>query len=350
MKIDFLIKALFHQDSSIPQHFDIIQFASKNGVGGWLFELHNAQLNDDQSQQFKWIFLKSFQHNTLLINEWSAVEKVLKSNQIQFELIKGMRLINQIYSDKGHRAISDIDVLIRSCDYDLVQRLMIQELNYLQKESYISNAIPEVREILDQHFPQFVKEKVVIEFHRHLNQSLHHYDIPLPIIEKFFGKEEFEYLHFFFVLSHAYKHLLEGKFQFKFLVDIVLYEKHYRYFGKTKVFFEKQGLISQIELIDLWRDDIINLEFGNYDSLKIKPLKIFIENGDISFGNINAYKRLSKLSFKDKFLYLYHYIFPDKSMIINNFQPKNKFQFYRLYLLWIYGRISKGILRLFKIN
>jgi len=113
----------FFQDQS-DQH--IVKFLNSHGLAGQAYKFLDKYLSTFVLTELKKKYHQQWALNCLLEQELEEIQKRCLEKKIKLVVLKGMALINNLYSDPGLRAISDIDLLVEKKDWDYFKEILIQ--------------------------------------------------------------------------------------------------------------------------------------------------------------------------------------------------------------------------------
>lgn len=191
---------------------DIINFILKHpksnhlihqhGLGGLLFQT----IQGEAKYEFENCYLQQWHLNQCYQQEYLRVQEIAKKEGIEFQGIKGISLIENVYSDLGMRKMSDIDILT-----DNFQKLsaVFENLGYLKLTFSKYKVV--YSKLVDQN-------EIVFEIHGQLypNENL----IP-ECVNGILSHAE----HFYFLIYHvSYQHTF---IRLNWLVDLVHYQEKY---------------------------------------------------------------------------------------------------------------------------
>lgn len=109
-------------------------------------------------ERFKKTYLLNVKRNILLKEEFSRIKKALLENNIHLLPLKGMNLIEALYSDIGSRYMADIDILIKKEDLPktiaLIEKLgyKIQLRNPAEYQLLCSKILPNQNYFIEIHW------------------------------------------------------------------------------------------------------------------------------------------------------------------------------------------------------
>ena len=115
--------------------------------------------DDDFIEYLKNIFEINKNRNNKLLKELFEIEKIFKSEKINYTITKGAFLIkNKYFSDVGERMIGDIDILIKKKDLKNAYRI-------LKKKNYNSDFTYKLWKT--KHLPRLINEKNIFALELH---------------------------------------------------------------------------------------------------------------------------------------------------------------------------------------
>ena len=279
--------------------------------------------------------------------------------------LKGVYLSEWLYTDIALRMFSDIDILVKPQDAEVV-------LELLRKLGYKESKSPGVSEFTDRHdeivhYRPMVRGAVSVEVHVKLHRSSKHYAINTEaVIESShqsilcgMSVHAME-LHDLIIHTcvHIDKHFRGGNMSFRSFTDLVnLLEVHssalnWEYLQQrcklhscTNTVMSYIVLVSEFYNVALPAD--ITTKYSSLVTESDKKLFLhYLHGGKLQPSQLNSH--LNNISnIKDlhiKLIYLWEIIFPSRAFIITKFKIKNKHTvwFYYVYR-WCIG--IKGIFK-----
>ncbi|MFH1849545.1 MAG: nucleotidyltransferase family protein [archaeon] len=114
-----------------PMKTDFVNTAKMSGLGGIAYR----RLTDDSKADFKSDYLSNIYNNTLYLNELDLIAKEFKKHKVDLMALKGLALLESLYSDIGLRRISDIDIMVREKELNKAHELLV-DLGYRLSERH----------------------------------------------------------------------------------------------------------------------------------------------------------------------------------------------------------------------
>jgi hypothetical protein len=196
------------------------------GICGDLLKLFaSEEIPDVVFQQLKSYQLRVITSNERLIFQYKVLEKIAQQEELLLYPLKGITLMPNLYDQRFHRHLSDIDVLIDRNQLFQWENTLIQN-GYRIKRRLAKSAFHEKHNLKYDPLQAF-KQETVIDFHISLNSGFHHINIPMESLcrdlENVCELNQVDQL--IFVCLHAYKHLYFGQLNLIHLLDILLLKK-----------------------------------------------------------------------------------------------------------------------------
>ena len=233
----------------------------------------------DLIKYLKEIYTLNKKRNILLIKESSQISKLLKSENIKYQYIKGANhILNDIYDDIGERMIGDIDLLTENSYSNKIEKL-------LKDSGYKSNKV-ETRYWKKKHKPKLVNYKKIFAIEIHDEVLIYSFRKILPGTEVLNGNEYERTKNLiklcilnFQINDYGY---LSGNYSLRTIYDYIKLCKNEKFFDESK-YFKRFFLITNTLGITN-----INFKLSFFD-------KIFL-------ARINFKRRNSIYFFLDEFL------------------------------------------------
>jgi hypothetical protein len=187
--------------------------------------LDTAEIPKAVFEQLKSYQLRVITSNERLLHHYNELEKIAKEENLTLYPLKGITLMPQLYKQRFHRHLSDIDVLIDSNQLFHWENTLTKN-GFRIKRRVAKSAFHEKHDLKYDPLQAF-KRDAVIDFHTSLNSGFNHLDIPIESLQR--NHEHSHELNqldqLIFVCVHAYKHLYYGQLNLLHLLDILLLKK-----------------------------------------------------------------------------------------------------------------------------
>jgi hypothetical protein len=184
-----------------------------------------AEIPKSVFEQLKSYQLRVITSNERLLHHYHLLEKIAKEENLMLYPLKGITLMPQLYEQRFHRHLSDIDVLIDSDQLFHWEKTLTKN-GFRIKQRFAKSAFHEKHHLKYDPLQAF-KQDAVVDFHVSLNSGFNHIDIPIESLRR-----NHEHSHelsqvdqLIFVCLHAYKHLYYGQLNLLHLLDILLLKK-----------------------------------------------------------------------------------------------------------------------------
>lgn len=146
--------------NSHKHHSDFDELCAKHHIQGILYYFYNEFR---QNQTFKADWLKNWRRNELYQKVLSDIGEKTKELAIPLVTLKGMSLLDTIYTDLGSRFMSDIDLLLPLDKFEQMEQILIED-------GYGKNSITKWEaNYFKGEYSKFIdEEEVCIELHSKL--------------------------------------------------------------------------------------------------------------------------------------------------------------------------------------
>lgn len=232
----------------------LIQTLALKHQGGTLFKEHHLEgllyhryqaLFDQESLQAR--YKSQWIHNQILLSELRELSKDLQKNNLFAIILKGIHLLEDLYTDVGSRFMSDIDLLISAEKVEIFE--MILKQNGYQKSAsktfYGNNFKSEWNKLIGD-IEVNIEVHTKLFYHTH-NEYWNLEDSSIPYFKKL-SREDF-LIH---LVGHlAFQHTFQKLY---WMFDIHLYLEKYHSKIDWKLVFEKskQLKLERALLMCLW--------------------------------------------------------------------------------------------------
>jgi hypothetical protein len=342
----------------------LFDFAGYNGIIPVLYSTIKENpskygLNSKVFNDLKNRFERHAFRNLKFLTVYRELIRVLNKENIPVIILKGIALIELIYSNPALRPMIDIDLLIAKKDVDHVKQIM----NHMGSR-FMDKHVSKISSTIHKHIPGFIYKGVLVEYHTQLVSKKSNIHIDIDAVWK--NKQEMllhnEYVYtldyewsLLFLCIHAQSHLLDGKFKLIWFIDIALYLRKHR----NKIDFEKfMMLIDQSNSNRLVAGAffLINTYF-NIDLGDIDPRNIYNSNYEeeqqifcnyLDGEKIKNRQRqligLDKLSNSERIRYVLSIIFPNINFIKRKYSINNPVLIFFCYIHRIFKEIIIGFI------
>ena len=307
-------------------------------------------------RSFEQSFYQVLTLNVLIKEKFRVITEELARKNISYIPLKGILLINQ-YQNLGIRQISDIDLLFKKSERELV----LITFKALKFQVYY-NVPKGVARVVNYPSPfKFVSGAIMVDYHEELHYQEHGYFLPINEIwlrsyqrkanayERYLSSEDF----FLFQCLHLEKHLKVMETKLINFFDIMLIIE------KTTLDFkiirdritsyrcsQEMGIVCFL-MDEFFSTDLISLLSLNVsETMKLKLVSMFerilsedrlVLYSENSIKGATGLSILKHLSFKERIQYLFYRVFPDKDYI-NSINSENNQATYTQYIYY-WGRI-----------
>jgi hypothetical protein len=288
------------------------------------------------------VYIKILAKNIAIMKEFTDLKEILNRSEIDYIPLKGVRLIEELYTDLGLRHISDIDLLFRTEDTKKV-RDVFRKNGY---KEYIVDENRFIRKWTQNPSPyQYFKNNTSIDFHIGLNRvgnfQLNVEDYWNSARKKLASHEHqleahFEFVHLCF---HCFKHLAGGAISLAWLIELPLYiEKNninwIQFLRRSKQFNCLNENIAVIRLLEeihgekyLAETDVTCNE-QTISNSSVKLLNCFkIENKQTVKNSLSAqlFFETKHLSLTKKIIVVFGRLFPSKAFLESRYGKINNY-------------------------
>jgi hypothetical protein len=295
------------------------------------------------------VYNKNLSRNIILLQAFEKLSFILKSKNIRFVTLKGLWLLERVYSDIGVRHISDYDILFNISELDIARKVLIDS-GYHEELTDHSELL--MRLIKSPTPFIYRKNNDIIDFHIYLNNpSSYHLEIDFfwnsayPVVA---GESQLEFpieLRLIYQTLHLYKHIEHNSIKFIWIVDIsiiirsnnISWEKikgycelfncsmefeHTIYFVEG-YFFEKLTPIIFSNLNDWKKREIIEKQKLIFTKNELKHAKTTVlEILLLDLSNLNPIKKILAIILR---------VFPSKKFIQSKYGEKSNYLFFLVY-------------------
>jgi predicted nucleotidyltransferase len=205
----------------IEDEKEIFRLAIQNGLSGIVFSVIDKEfITLDFYERLKKVFYEYLSVDTKQVEAIHQINKILNENKIDHIFLKGSMLKN-LYQQSHHRAMGDIDILIKPNQKKLLDEVFQKNDIQLTQKSV-------------QHDSYLIYNKIVIEIHptvykefnddyeKLINYAWDH--AKLDQDNRYKLKNEFEIIY---LLYHLAKHMDSSGIGIRSVLDIGIYLKHY---------------------------------------------------------------------------------------------------------------------------
>lgn len=294
---------------------------------------------------------------------YGQINQILDStNQanIPVILLKGAFMAKWIYGDIGLRPMSDIDILCREEDKQIVQNRLV-ELGYKQETIYKSPLHEKLSAPESMHLPPFYKPNAVrIEVHLNIFPKISHnskdmkrvWEAAIPSelngLQVHYLSPEYQ---LFYLCIHLYNHIMSGGIALYWLCDIHELIRHY----KDKINWKQFSSIADSLGVGAQISSILDLIRTNWNTFIPKKLLYYPDTGI----NKLCLKTLIRNQFTNKtrkinflssysgklktvteiegwgslFYFIWRTIFPARAYLIYKYNPGSSFMAYLYYII-----------------
>lgn len=323
--IRFLLKLLSSALNHTPSpnveadiDFDyIFKFAKIHHVANTAFysiERLNTKPQKELLEKWEQLRNQNIHKNIIQTMEFDAIKKVLSQNNIEFMPFKGFD-ISKLYPSPDYRAMSDLDVLIKS-DF-------AKAINLVKKMGYTDGGQDTTNEKT-----LFKPPFMTLEFHSDLvNINSPYYKYYKNIFSKTNTNNNFEHKmsnedFYIYNLVHLHKHYTISGFGLRNIMDLYVINKNL--FPKLNSLY----VFNELEKLDLLKfykqmSFIAEKWFSGreYDSFSTQELYIFSSG---AYGTKENHISNAKTG-KSKISYVFFRLFPPLKWMQNFYKPLVKF-------------------------
>jgi len=344
----------------------------ERGVGPLFYskfpQLTNSTLIPAGSREkLKQVYFITLSRGMMLYNVFTKTANLLKSNHVDFIILKGAYLAEKLYGDIALRQFCDIDLLIREKDGKKAQQV-------LKDAGFKSDDYPMAaflrKNIGFEHYPQLIYQGVAVELHIRLNRPeetcqidtasvwQHAETVSLQGIEV---KVPDLYDLLIHTCVHLHKHFQEGQVQFTGFNDIVnLLDIHAdkinweelsercRNYRCEEIVFTYLLLVSKYYQLSLPE----NIVSSYRDCLKPADEELFLSYLSGFKGKhyavaskMKGIRQLEGIGMKVRYLFLM--MFPSKKYMVTSYEIKNQ-SLYWCYYPYRYWIGLKGLWRMMR--
>ncbi|WP_077623673.1 nucleotidyltransferase family protein [Sediminibacillus massiliensis] len=360
--IEKLINILYDSEKELPSNHDfyhqVLEEVEVGFVSSQIYHLLKKQdrlketpsfFQDSLKQQFQTVLYQ----NMIIKTETERILKLLESKRIAVMPIKGVYFSEKYYGNIGARETSDIDLLIKEEDYDMVVSA-VKELGFIHEEEFIpghfhtsfskdipGSAIPLTVELHWSILKDNTSNLSMEEFWRD-SHSIGNYQ---------YVKSLSDYHTFYLICLHGWRHNLDAP---KYFLDII---QMAFYIGKQLDYerLMKDGKTHQTRrrlqrtLAIVYREYPVLYAIRDFSPDKINR---YWKKRKSKWKRINGYAVFFDYQFfsYDKpshgFIEFFHWLFPQKPEIlaeISNHTDRDKR--YAFLLLLLYKKRCTGALK-----
>lgn len=288
-----LIRFVLNGDvPELPENIDFEQlfaFGRSHGVENMLYVgLRDLNINvpKETMQKFKTAYEMQIMIEATQALEFKNLSDAFCKAEIDFLPLKGI-VIRDLYPMPDYRKSNDIDILIRPGDETEVHALMIENGYELIERDHVNLH-------LEYKKPPFLLVEIHLRMvetdNRAYNFFSNIWSMAVPSAEPkhmYIMEDECFYT---FIIAHLCKHIRNGGAGIKFIADIWILLKHFKYDEQKLEQILKKANIAQFET---WTRDLTYWWFGNGEpnDRNVYTLSSFIaESG--SYGTLELNKRI----------------------------------------------------------
>lgn len=303
---------------------EIIDMSEKLNVAGIVCNfLKKTNVKNDYIDRVLYKQITRYEIHNIEID---SLNKLFDKHKINYTYIKGHTL-NKYYDLPYLRYSEDIDIVVFKDDFERAKNLLINEMNYVQKEVLRKNEISLYKKdiCVDLHY-MYMKEDDIIE-NVLSNAKINNHELT----------NEYKYLE---IVAHSYKHMYDGLFELKAILDLYYLRKNNLNFDLIESLLKKTGLEKYNECLINYLNSILS---NNYDDTS-KELEDYLFNMVLDNGVTN------KVLIKNKKGYILNRVFLDYDTISDYYPILKKYPyltpFYevkRLFVILKNKRIKYGI-------
>lgn len=178
-------------------------------------------------EKLKQTYYITLSRGMMLYNVFTKAAELLKSNQVDFIVLKGAYLAEKLYEDIALRQFSDIDLLIRE-EYGEKAQKVLKEAGFTSGDFPLAAFIRQ--HVGFEHYPQLVFQGGAVELHVRLNRPNERFDINTDSVWQYAEKVNLQGFEVFVpdrqdtlihTCVHLHKHFCEGHIQLTGMHDIV---------------------------------------------------------------------------------------------------------------------------------
>lgn len=307
-----------------------------------LVRKYNLEISKATAEFLQRVYTKILANNIVIMKEFADLKEILDQNEIDYIPLKGVRLIEEFYSDLGLRNISDIDLLFRAEDTTKV-RAVFSKNEYTE---YIVDENRFIRKWTENPSPyQYFKNDTFIDFHIGLNRvgavKLNVEDY-WNSAQKEMGSHKYELeanLEFLHLCFHCYKHLVGDFVNLIWLIELPLYierknidwKKFLRYSAQYNCLNENITVIRLLE--EIHGRNYLSKEEGIRNELLLETSLLKLINC-VKFENIQTIKNslttqlffeAEHLSLVKKIMVALGRLFPSKEFLESRYGRVNNY-------------------------
>lgn len=190
------------------------------GLGGFIYyylTVSNKSSSSTLKEKLTHSYLQNLYRNIILLKEWEKIKSIL--NEIELFPIKGIYLLESVYTDYGLRKLSDIDLMISpELRFEIYDRLCNSGYIPLYKKEIACMPFMKHLSFYSQN------DKVHLEIHHALNltYSGNSNELPLLITEEKIDKNHLtNNAQFYILLTHAFSHAITLISNPAYLIDLL---------------------------------------------------------------------------------------------------------------------------------
>lgn len=140
----------------------VILHSSMHGTAGILYRhiinlAAESHIPKDVLERMRSIYLMITASNMQYLAEYKRVSKELAAEDVEFIVLKGAALIEDLYGDYGFRTMSDVDILVRERDWPRINHIL-KRLGYSAAEKDFDQIPPKLSKYDVEAHIQYVSE------------------------------------------------------------------------------------------------------------------------------------------------------------------------------------------------
>lgn len=329
----------------------------KMALNSHLAPLFYSKIRDNSELKFstetksflQGVYNKNLSRNIILLQAFEKLSQILKSKNIQFVTLKGLWLLEKVYSDIGVRHISDYDILFNISELDAARKVLIDS-GYHEELTDHSELL--MRLIKSPTPFIYRKNNDIIDFHIYLNNpSNYNLDVDFfwnSAYQSEASESQLEFpieLRLIYQTLHLYKHIEHNSIKFIWIVDIstiirtndISWERIKSYcelfncsmeFEQTiyfvqGYFFEKLTPLIFSNLSDLKKRETIEKQKLIFTKNELEPVKTTVlEILLLDLSNLNPIKKMFAIILR---------VFPSKKFIKSKYGENSNYLFFLIY-------------------
>lgn len=281
--IAIIKSALSGKACELPKGFDLkgaAEYAEKSQIVNMLYYgAVNCGISQD-SEEMQAMFLKvcsSIALNEQQFFEYNKITEAFNKNRIDYMPLKGI-LLKQIYPKPDMRSMSDIDILIKTEQYEKI-KVMFSDMGYNEKKE-------------SNHELPWQKNNIYVELHKRIistyNKDFYQHfgdgwklgiaDKEQPCRYEMRTEDAFVYL-----FTHFAKHYRSGGIGIKHMTDLWVYLKAYPSMDDSYI----EDQLSSLKLLEFYKNVLKTLEawFSGAEPTEITDFITDVIFNSNSYGN-----------------------------------------------------------------